>query len=177
MKGLKLGALLTGLTIILIGATIGFMWWSYNNKYIDTIALFEAQEKKDEAVYDNLWKVISQEAQVANKYSEEFRKNYKEIIASRNYGGEMMKWITEHNPEFSPAMYIKLQNVIEAQRATFLANQTALIDIHREIKTLVKRFPSSVFIGNREIPELNIVTSEQTEKVFQTHKEDSVKLF
>jgi len=177
MKGLKLGALLLGLTIIVIAATIGMMWWSYNNSYVDTTTLFYAQDKKDEAVFDNTWKVINQEAQVASKYSEEWRKNYKEIIGGRNYGGEVMKWITEHNPEFSPAMYIKLQNVIEAQRATFLLNQTMLIDYHREIERLVKRFPSSLFVGDREIPTLNIVTSGQTDEIFKTHKEDSVKVF
>lgn len=177
MKGLKLTALLFVLTTIALGVVGVTMYFSYNNRYVEYKNLYEAQLSKDKVVYDEVWKVIKQEAQVSEKYSEDFRKNYQAIMASRNYGGELMKWITEANPNFSPDLYSKLMNTIEAQRATFTSNQTRLISIHKELKDLTQKFPGDLFLAGRGVPELQIVTSTQTEAVFATNKDDSVKVF
>lgn len=177
MKGITLFALLGVITVI-AGLVIGVtMYFSYSNKYVSLKNQYEAQLDKDRITYDEVWKVIKQQAGVSEKYSEDFRKNYQAIMSSRNYGGEMMKWITEQNPTFTPDLYQKLMTTIEVQRANFTANQTKLIAIHKEIKDLVMQFPSSLFVGGREIPQLTLVTSTQTEEVFKTQKDDSVKVF
>lgn len=177
MKGTSLFGLLAVISIVsllVVGVT---MYFSYSNKYVTLKNMYDAQLDKDRITYDEVWKVIKQQAGVSEKYSEDFRKNYQAIMASRNYGGEMMKWITEQNPNFTPDLYSKLMTTIEVQRANFTANQTKLIAIHKEIKDLVMKFPSSLFVGGREVPELTLVTSTQTEEVFKTQKDDSVKLF
>ncbi|NJO62635.1 MAG: hypothetical protein HC836_31720 [Richelia sp. RM2_1_2] len=104
-----------------------FMYISYDNRYVELKNGYEAQVAQDQIVYDEMWKIIQQQAGVTENYSESFRKNYKEIMQSRNYGGELMKWITESNPNFSTAMYEKLMVSIETYRTKFTTVQTKLI--------------------------------------------------
>lgn len=177
MKGTSLFALLALITVVAIGFIGVTMYFSYNNKYVSLRNMYDAQLEKDKITYDEVWKVIKQQAGVSEKYSEDFRKNYQAIMSSRNYGGEMMKWITESNPNFTPDLYSKLMTTIEVQRANFTANQTKLIAIHKELKDITMKFPSSIFLSGREVPEITLVTSTQTEQVFSTQKDDSVKVF
>lgn len=168
-----LAALFVG-TLLIVGVALYF---SYNNDFTRLENQFKAQEEVDKAFFDEMWKTIKQQAGVSEKYSEDFRKNYKDIMASRNYGGELMKWITESNPNFTPDLYSKLMNTIEVKRAEFTNNQKKLISIHKELADLKLIFPGSLFLSGRTIPDLNIVTSSQTEAVFKTHKDDDIELF
>jgi hypothetical protein len=174
---MKLFAILGGAGLLTLLITSVVLYISYTNDYTRLNNQYEAQVSVDQAVYDEVWKTIKQQAGVSEKYSEDFRKNYKEIMASRNYGGELMKWVQESNPNFTPDLYSKLMNTIESQRAKFTTNQKKLISIHKEMKDLTQLFPGSIFLGSKQVPELALVTSTQTEQVFGTHKEDSVELF
>lgn len=161
-----------------IGTIIAY--FVYDNKFVTTNNLYEAQVAQDKIVYDEMWKIIQQQAGVTENYSESFRKNYKAIMESRNYGGELMKWITESNPEFSPDMHKKLMVSIETYRTKFTQVQSKLISIHNELKNQLTLFPSRFFlvtIGGHVLPELNIVTSSRTENAFVTGKDDDTDLF
>lgn len=155
------------------------MYFNFNNKFTMLNNQLEAQVEADKVIYDEMWKVLKQQAGVSEKYSEDFRKNYKDIMSSRNYGGEMMKWVTEQNPNFTPDLYAKLMNSIEAQRSKFTENQKRLIDIHREMKNVKMLFPSSLFLSSREVPSIDdlIVTSTITEQVFSSGSDDDIELF
>lgn len=177
-KNMKnIGTLVTLGVILLIGIVALSSWIGANNKFETTKAQYEAQQDVDKAIYDEMWKVISQQAGVSEKYSEDFKANYQAIMSSRNYGGEMMKWITEANPNFTPDLYSKLMNTIEAQREKFTINQKKLIDLHRELKVMLNTFPSNILLFNKTLPELKIVTSTRTEKSFETGKDDDTGLF
>jgi len=176
MKGLLIALLLFGI----LGVTFFVMYISYDNKFVTTKNLYEAQVSQDQIIHDEMWKVIQQQAGVSEKYSEDFTRNYKEIMNARNYGGELMKWITEQNPNFSPDLYSKLMNTIEVQRNKFTVVQSKLISIHNEMKNQLTLFPSRLFlvnIGGHVLPDLNIVTSSRTDEVFRTGKDDDVQLF
>lgn len=174
---MKIFGILAALFVGVLLITGVVMYFSYNNEFTRKENQFKAQENVDKAFFDEMWKVIKQQAGVSEKYSEDFRRNYKEIMTSRNYGGEMMKWITEANPNFTPDLYSKLMNTIEIKRAEFTNNQKKLISIHKELSDLKMLFPGSLFLGSRNVPDLNVVTSSQTEAVFQTHKDDDIELF
>lgn len=168
------------LSFAFLGFTAVVMYFVYDNKYVTLNNLYEAQVAQDQIVYDEMWKIIQQQAGVTENYSESFRKNYKDIMQSRNYGGEMMKWIQEANPNFSTAMYEKLMVSIETYRTKFTMVQSKLISIHNEMKNLLTLFPSRIFlvtIGGHQLPELKIVTSTRTDNAFQTGKDDDVNLF
>lgn len=161
-----------------IGTIIAY--FVYDNKFITTKNLYEAQVEEDKIVYDEMWKIIQQQAGVTENYSDSFRKNYTAIMESRNYGGEMMKWIQESNPTFNSSMHEKLMVSIETYRTKFKNVQSKLISIHNELKNQLTLFPSRFFlvtIGGHVLPELNIVTSTRTENAFATGKDDDTDLF
>lgn len=150
---------------------------SYHNTWTDKNNLYEEQLEVDKVIFDKVWKIIKQQAGVTDKYAQDFRNVYVDMMEARNYGGEAFKWIQEQNPSFNQSMYEKLMNTIEVQRDEFARNQQRLISIHKELKNLKQKFPSNVFLFNKEIPKLVTVTSTKTERDFATGKDDDVDLF
>ena len=174
---MKKGLILGSIIIAFLGIVLVMQFISYHNTWTDKKNLYEEQLEVDKIIYDEVWKVIKQQAGVTEKYAEDFKNVYVDLMEARNYGGEAFKWIQEQNPTFSQDMYMKLMNTIEAQRAKFTVNQKRLISIHKELKNLKEKFPSSLFVGGRELPELITITSTKTEKTFESGKEDDVELF
>ena len=168
------------LALIVVGllATIGvFQYIGYHNTWTEKKNLYENQVEDNKVIYDEVWKVLKQQAGVTDKYANDFRENYVAIMEGRNYGGEAFKWVQEANPAFDQSMYKTLMNSIEVQRSKFTVNQRNLTSIHRELKNLKEKFPSNLFLGSKELPELVTVTSTKTEQTFETGKEDDVELF
>ena len=176
-------------TIIIIAAIIGIiavacigMYFGYNNKEIRLRNEATAQEGKIEAVYDKMWKVIQQKAQVTEEYKDGFHEIYKDIITGRysNSGdgdGSLMKWITESNPEFDASVYKDLMNSIEVLRNEFTNNQARMLDIIREHKSLCETFPSRWFISNKTPIEYEVISSTISKQVMETRLDDDIDLF
>jgi hypothetical protein len=165
------------LTIATIIAIIGI---SSSNKEIKLRNQIIAQKQVCEAYYDKLWKIISQKAQVAERYKSAFGEIYPKLIAGRygnEKGGSLMKWITENNPKFDITLYQDLMSSVEAERAGFFMEQKRLIDLSNEHRIICQTFPSSIFIGNRSDIKITIVTSDVTKEVTATGSENSVNVF
>ena len=161
------------LSLIVVSFFIGV---SANNKEISIRSHITAQKQVVEAYYDKLWKVISQKAQVAEKYKDAFKETYQALIEGRygnEKGGSLMRFISESNPAFDVSLYKDLQQSIEAERAGFFMEQKRLIDL----SNIRKSFPYSVFIGGRADIPITIVSSSATKKVIETGIEDSIKVF
>lgn len=167
------------IVVLFIGITGVIMYFQYNNQYVRLKNSYDAQVSVDKAIYDEVWKVIKQQANISEKYSSEFKGIYKELMDARykEGSGKLMQWITESNPNFDASLYKDLMKTIEAQRTKFTNNQKKMIAIHAEIKNLVMVFPGSLFLGSKEIPKLELITSTQTEQVFESGKDDNVDLF
>lgn len=138
------------------------------------------QEKSCKAVYDNMWKIISQKAQVSEKYKDAFKDIYPQLIEGRygnEKGGSLMKFIVESNPSFDISLYKELSQSIEAERNRFTNEQQMLIDIKREEDNLLQKPISGFFLSDKKSYEIKIITSTKTEKVFDTGKEDNVSVF
>jgi len=178
----------TGLKIGLIGLILGAvflvvvvpMWISAHNKDKSLRNLAAAQEDVCKMVFDETWKIISQQAQVADEYKEAFRQIFSELMEGRYgnaRGGSLMSWITEQNPEFDSALYIKIQSSIESQRHKYTEAQKMLRDIKLQHDDLRTKLPTSIFVGGRPVLEVTIVTSSKTENVYEEAKEDDINLF
>jgi hypothetical protein len=167
-------ALVLGLLLVMMGV-------GYNNKEIDLRNQAAAQQLANEAQFDEVWKVIKQVANVTDKYAADFRGIYNDIMAGRyaadGENNPMFKWISEQNPTLDSAMYIKLADTINAQRAGFTRVQKRLIDIKREHDNLRKKFPSKLFLADAPELEIVIVTSSKTEDVFANGIDDDMTLF
>lgn len=184
MKGLAI----TGVIVLFLGI-IGFgMYISYTNGEIDKRKRVEAQQETCKANYDKMFKVISQTAQVPQKFMNDAKEAFKEIYIplmegryDNDRGGALMSWVTEHNPTFdlnaSADMYKQLQKVIEANRQEYFVEQKKLIDMQRDHSTFIAKFPGRLFIGDVGEVDITIITSTQTENIYKDAKEDNINLF
>ncbi len=154
---------------------------SAGNREADLRTRIEASQKANQVVYDRVWKVIQQQANVSEKYADDFRNIYKDIMDARNPQGQatLAKFVTESNPNFDSSLFKQLMSSIEANRRDFEQNQKSLIDIHAEHTKLFRKFPSSIFMNmlSRKEVSIQIVTSTRTERSFETGKDDDVSLF
>lgn len=175
----RIGIIIGICIVAVVGITWMSMYFSYNNKEVTLRKEAAAQEKKIEAVYDKMWKVISQKAQISSEYKESFHEIYKDIIAGRyeNGDGSLMKWITEANPEFDASIYKDLMNSVEVLRTEFQHAQERMIDVTREHSTLCETYPGRWFIKNTEPIEYEVISSTQSKNVMETRMDDDVDLF
>lgn len=168
-----------------IGAVLGvavmvfLMYMSYSNSEVRLRNAVKAQQEANTTSFDTCWKIIQGQAQVADKYKDSFKEIYIGLMEGRHYekGGELMKFITESNPNFDIRLFEKVSNSIEGQRTSFMRDQQKLIDLKREHDNVLTTMPGSFFVGSRPQVEIKIVTSTKTEKTFQTGKEDEIDVF
>ena len=181
MSTKKIAWIIAAVVIGIVGIAWMSMYFSYNNKEVTLRNEAVAQEGEIEAVYDEMWKVIKQKAQVTNEYKEGFHEIYKDIITGRYSNGEndgsLMKWIKESNPEFDASLYKDLMSSIEVLRTKFTSNQTRMLDIIREHKTLCETYPGKWFISNTTPIEYEVISSTKSKQVMETRMDDDVDIF
>jgi len=181
MSAKMLGVLGIVAALIIAVIVVIFMGIGYRNKEVDLRNQAGAQQDANKIIYDKVWKVIKQKAQITDKYAADFKGIYTNIMGQRYQGdakgAPMFKWIQEQNPNFSVEMYKDLADAIEANRAEFARVQMRLRDIKREHDNLRQKFPSSMFVGGRAELDIKLVTSTKTEKTFETGVDDDVDLF
>lgn len=159
--------------------TVVGMYFSYNNREINLRQQAEAQRGKIEAVYDRVWKIISQKAQVADQYKDAFAEIYPELIAGRyeNDNNSLMKWIQESNPNFDTSLYKDLMQSIEIERHSFTKSQERMLDIIREHKVLCETYPGTWFVSNKSPIDFEVISSTKTKYIMDTGLEDDIDLF
>lgn len=164
-----------GLIVLAIAALILIvMYMNIVNTEVQLRAQFEAKQDEATLAYDDMWKIISEQAGVASSYRDSFGDIYNEMISARyeHGGGQMMQWIQESNPEFDTSLMSDLMASIEAQRVTSRRVQTELLDIERQHTTFVQSVPNNFFVGGRCCLDAQIVTSTRTENSFATGRDD-----
>jgi hypothetical protein len=166
------------LTLLLTAVGTG-MYFSYHNQNVDLTEQINAKINVNKANYSKMWEIISQQAQVSEKYADDFKEIYPKLMEGRysNGQGQLMNWIQEHNPNFDTSLYTKLMNSIEAQRESFFTNQVQLQDLSRQHNVLIKRAPSKWFLSSVEPIEVPNVINRASEKAFETGIEQEMKLF
>jgi predicted negative regulator of RcsB-dependent stress response len=185
MKGL----IITGIIAVVIGAISFGMWMNYNNTQIELREKVVAQQEVCKANYDKMFKVISQVAQVPEQFMEKSKEAFKEIYPElmegrygNDRGGAMMSWVTESNPQFdmgaASKLYENIQIAVEANREEYFVQQAKLIDMNRAHTVYVTKVgPRQMFLSDTSVIEITIITSTVAEKVYETGKDDDIKLF
>lgn len=172
IKGLIVGVV----SAIFVGIICISMYFGYSNAEVRLRNAITAQQKTNNAVFDNTWKILSQKCQIADKYKSAFMEIYPELMKGRyEKGGGLMKFVTEANPNFDVSLYKDLVVTIEAQRNIFTREQNKLIDLKREHDNIRLTFPSSIVCGGKPEIEIQVVTSAKTKEVFSTGEENDVK--
>jgi len=143
---------------------------------------FEASEKNVTISFDKMWKTLANQAEINEKYKDDFKDVAPELVEARYKGGtgKLMAWIQEHNPEFTPAMYTKLMDSVAQERTVFNREQQKMIDYHREHTQFVRKPVQKMILGmfgdSSELT-ISLITSSKTEDVVATGKDDDVNLF
>ena len=172
--------IIIGILVILVISGISF-WYSVNQSEIKLRNLAKSEIEKVEIIHDEVFKVISQGAQVTTEYREGFEEIYTGIMQGRYSGGSqdgsLMKWIQESNPEFTPDLYKKLMVDIEVLRGKFAKQQIRVEDIIREHNNLIQDPLKSIVLKNTDPIEYIVISSAVTKKVIETREDNEIDLF
>ena len=169
---------------VIVGLICVFSVIGTFNDCIQMENTIKAQYEVNKSNYDNMWKKFKEAAQVNDMYAKDLKTVYDSAIQSR-YGQDgskaMFQWIKEHNPNFDSSMYRQLQAMIESGRNTFDSNQKMLIDKKQIYETSIGTFPNNIVASIFRFPRINlaeygIVTSDSTQKAFDTKKAEEIKL-
>ncbi len=179
MKGFLIGCGALIALVVLLGLGIGIWCISVSNNEVRLRNAAAAQEKANEAVYDNVWKTIAQQANVKDDYKNDFKEVWAEIVKGQSEGarkGALSVFVNRHNPNFDSGLYKKLMTTIEGSRKEFTNNQKKLIDIKREHDNVRTTFPGNLICGSRPELQIKIVTSGRTNDAFDSGRDDDVNL-
>jgi hypothetical protein len=166
--------------LVMFALVIGVMAISYNNQEVGLRNLLTAKAKDNQNEFDNMWKKINQVVQVAQKDRESLKDIFNSYATARtpqNNDAPLMRWIQESVPNVSQTTFANLQNVIVSSRDSWTARQKELIDYKREHDNLRMMFPSRLFVGGRPEILITVITSDNTEKVFKSGKDNDTDLF
>lgn len=162
--------------IVIIGILFVVQYFSTRNTEAALRLQFNAKVDNCMLVHDEMKKKVQEIGNVASDYMTGFDTMYTKIIGSRYDKGDgtLMKWIKESNPQFDNSLYLKLANVIEAERAAFKSAQAEAVDVKREHDLMLKQVPSRWFLGGVDTLKLTLVTGTATQKAFETGVDDEV---
>lgn len=157
---------------------------SFNNRDVDLTTTFDENMKNNKAFYAKFKAVISGKAQIAKVYDSSFIRVVNASMDPRKDGaGLMMKWVQESNPTLQigtvQELYKDLGRTIESERTSFFERQTTLSSIQQQHRKFLRSFPNNlinVFMNRQEIV-FNPITSDETEKVFESGRDNDTKVF
>jgi hypothetical protein len=173
--------------LILLGLPLIFfisMYAKFNNEEVRLRTTFNMQMKNRTALFDKMWKVISQKAQVTRTYDSSFLRLVKEAMDPRKDGPNiMMKWVQETNPiqdaRTVQELYVDLSRTIQSERDSFFEREEMLSSIQQQHSQYLLSFPNNLFnffMGRKEL-EYKPITSDRTDDVMKTGKDNDVKVF
>ncbi|MEN6550048.1 MAG: hypothetical protein ABFE07_28735 [Armatimonadia bacterium] len=158
---------------------IGSMWVSAHNREVALRNAITAKQKDNTSEFDNMFKKISQSAQVTEGQKNALKEIFVSYAQARGgvQGNAVMKWLQESVPNVDTSTFKNLQNIITASRDAWTMRQKELLDLKREHDNIRTQFPTNLFVGGRPAIEVTIVTSSRTDESFKTGKDDNTKVF
>ena len=150
-----------------------------------------SSEQQIVATWDNMQNILGQfttkvaeAAQVPAMQRNDLTKVVQAALSAR-YGKDGSKatfqWIQEQNPQINSAVYVQIQQIIEAGRNQFQNEQTRLIDSERVYKTALGSFPKGFIMHAVGYPKIDLakykpIVSTHAKQSFETGIDDGVKL-
>jgi hypothetical protein len=165
---------------IIFAIILGGYFVSVMNKETRIHNQITAKQTDNTSEYDNLWKKLSQSAQVTDAQKEALRSIIIGYADARKSGaGSLATMVHEAVPTVDTSTFNNLLNIVTSSRDAWTMRQKELIDMKREHDNIIDLFPSSVvcaILGRQKI-DIKIVTSSRTGEAFRTGKDDDVDLF
>lgn len=165
--------LIIALAILAVLIVLLVLYFVYNNREVALRNEAEAQWRNIELVRDRMFKILQDQAHVANQYREAFNEIYPKIISGRYEDRNVLaKFIQESNPTFDTSLYRAVSNSVEVQRTAYQAAQSRLTDILRQRTTLLEQVPGRWFISNRTVLNYPIISSTASKSVMASAVDD-----
>ena len=145
---------------------------------------FTAKISERTTFYDKMWKIISQKSQIAIKNDSSFQRIVNlQVSGQKNGENVMWAWVQQSNPTATfgevSSLYRELGQAIEAERNGFFEQEKVLQSIKLQHDNLCDMFPGSLIMYILGRDKLNYIpiTSDVTENVIKTGKDNNVELF
>lgn len=172
---------IVGVLIVLMVVT-GFI--GFSNNEVELKNRFTQKMDERTAFYDKMWKTLAQKSQIALKNDSSFARNVNAIMAGRKDAPQLfMKWVQESNPNANydavSKLYEDLSRSVEAQRDGFFVEEKMIQGIVYEHNNLLEKFPGSFYniFFKRKALDYKPITSDRTDDVIRTGKDNDVNLF
>jgi len=160
--------------LLVMAVVFGMMYVSYTNQEQQIRNSVPAETDAAKIKFDTMTKTLRDQFHISDKYSEDFKEVFVEIMEKRHAaGGSLAKFVTEANPNFDSSLLKNLQAAIESKRGEFEQQQKKLRDLQRQHDDLRTTIPGKWFVGGVDPIEVQLVTSTQTEEVYSTGVDDS----
>lgn len=174
---------IAGITVIMLLVFFG-SFLSFFNQEAKLRNMFDQKINSRTAFYDKMWKTIEQKSEIAVKNDESFSRNVDAIMQGRKDAGDLfMKWVQESNPnanyEAVASLYGDLSRAVEGQRDGFFMEEKSIQSVALEHSNLLTTFPGTfwnLFLGRTTL-EYSPITSDRTDEVMESGKDNDVKLF
>jgi hypothetical protein len=176
--GAKIGVF-AGLGVIILLVGLFMMDMTYDNQEQRLRQDVADQQRKIEANFDKMWKVISQQVQVADKYAGDFKEVCKSWVKGRygdNGSQAAFQWLKEHNVNIDSSIYKKLMTTIEAERMSFEREQRRLSELAAAHAKIFVTKPSKWFVDGQPV-KVEMISSKKTKSIMETGEENDVGLF
>lgn len=161
---------------VMLVSGLGYVSFSNTcNRYENGL---KAVYTNNQNIYSQGFSAVKEMAQVPKAYMADLEKLYAKVVEGREGSGqELFRFIQEANPTVDTAMYVKVQQKIEAFRLDFQAGQKELISHRQEYENyLTGTMAGTVYNGFAGYPHVDldkfkVVTSDVTQEVFGAGKE------
>jgi hypothetical protein len=181
-KGLIITLGIVGIIVLILFVLGGSVIGTFNRE-VSLRTTIEQKQVDNRSEFDNLWKKISQVAQVTDAQKNAIKEILVGYADARSQGrdgnGSFINALHEAIPNLDLTTFNNLQNIIVGSRDGFTMRQKELLDLKREHDKLLRTFPSNIILSmfGRKPIDVMIVTSTKTEKTFETGKDDDVNVF
>jgi hypothetical protein len=177
VKSIMIGSIIIVPLLVLIFWIIGI-----KNQEVGLRNLFTAKHSERTTTYDKIWKTIAQKGKIAVKNDSSFQRVV-QIQMTGHQDGENVtwKWIQQSNPTATygevSILYRDLSRAVEATREEFNEQEKVLQDIKLQHDNLRSKFPSSLVVGGKSELPYRPITSDRTDDVIKTGKDNNVEVF
>jgi len=173
-------SIIAGIGIFSIGiiGVFGLTALSWHNTAASVKVSYEMKVEDNASQFDNMWKKITQVSKIPEQKKEAFKEIFTSYAESRSSesDNQLMTWVQESVPNADLSTYDNVMNIIVGSRDTWTSKQTELVAVaetyNKFLVTQPRGFVLSMF-GHTKI-EPKVITSDKTEKVFATGKDNDI---
>lgn len=177
-SGLIVGLAVAGVFAVVVG-TVAVSYISAANYGNRTEQQLKAKYSDNENVLSSGYQQLKGVAGVTKMATQDQIDLFKAAITGR-YGADgskaVFQMITENNPVQDPALYRKVQQVVEGTQKEFQTSQTQMLDIKRSYETELGSVWKGMWLGFAGYPKIDlskftIISSEGASEAFRTKKQ------